>query len=50
MYLVTKKFKTGILKGLTIVDRTSVLFEVGVTYKECVGSGSYLVTEIVVAD
>jgi hypothetical protein len=49
MYLVTKQFKTGILKGLTIVDKTSVLFEVGLTYKECVGSGSYLVTEVVPA-
>lgn len=50
MYLVTKEFKTGLLAGLTIVDKTSVLFEVGVTYKECFGRGSYLVTEVAPAD
>jgi hypothetical protein len=32
MFNVTKTFLTGNLKGLTIVDRSPVSFEVGKTY------------------
>lgn len=44
MFKVTKVFLKGILKGLTIVETTSVKFTVGKTYKACIGSSVYKVT------
>lgn len=46
MYEVTKEFTRGILKGTTIVERTSVLFLPGETYKACAGS-DYRVIRVV---
>lgn len=42
-YLVTKSFTKGLLKGITIVEETTVAFKVGKTYKACVGSSVYKV-------
>ena len=44
MYIVTRHFVSGPLKGLTITDTTSVAFEVGRTYKPCAGASAYRVT------
>jgi len=41
-YEVTKTFTDGLLKGLTINERTSVCFEVGFSTKE------YTITNVVV--
>ena len=46
MFNVTKTFIDGLLKGLTITETTSVVFEVGQTYKGACGSSSYVVTAI----
>lgn len=46
MYLVTKQFLSGALSGLTITEKTSVLFTVGRTYKPCAGSSTYKVLAV----
>ena len=43
MFKVTKKFTSGLLKGITITETTSVEFVVGKNYKPCVGSSRYTV-------
>ncbi len=47
VYQVTKEFRSGILKGLSVTEVTTVKFDVGVIYESCVGSGNYRVTECV---
>lgn len=47
MFLVTKVFTTGLLKGIEITERTTVKFHVGVMYKPCAGSSAYVVTACV---
>jgi hypothetical protein len=42
-FSVTKRFTAGVLAGLTITETTPVQFEVGREYRECIGSGSYVV-------
>ena len=44
MYLVTKHFISGPLKGLTITETTRVAFQVGRTFKPCAGASAYRVT------
>lgn len=44
-YLVTKKFVSGLLEGLTIREKTNVRFQKGKYYKG-IYSSSYLVIQI----
>lgn len=46
MYHVTKRFTAGPLTGLVITERTTVEFDAGVEYAECVGSGRYTVEAV----
>lgn len=47
-YTITKKFTSGTLKGLTIQERTSVLYEVGFVCKKPVGGTSaYVILTVV---
>lgn len=42
---ITKKFTTGLLKGMTIEDTSPVPFTIGKIYKGLRGSGNYLVLD-----
>jgi len=44
-FIVTKKFINGLLKGMTIRERTNVSFTKGRTYKGIMSS-SYLVLDV----
>ena len=44
-YLVTKQFIDGLLKGLTITEKTSVRFEVGKVYSG--NASAYIVTHCI---
>lgn len=44
-YLVTKTFTEGILKGITITEKTAVKFTVGKIYKACLGATVYRVDD-----
>lgn len=46
MFTITKKFVSGILKGVTIEERTSVKFEEGRTYQCCAGGSAYKVLKV----
>lgn len=46
MYLVTKRFVSGILDGLTITERTTVRFEPGKRYGGVLGTSSYIVERV----
>lgn len=45
MYTVKKTFVGGILEGISIHERTTVRFEVGKQYDDCVGVCTYRVDE-----
>ncbi len=45
MYEVTKRFTSGLMKGVTITEKTDVMLETGRTYKTCTGS-DYEVIEV----
>jgi hypothetical protein len=45
MYIVTKKFISGLLKGMTIKEKTSVTFQKGKIYRG-IYSSSYIVLSI----
>jgi len=47
VFLVTKKFTSGLLKGLTIRERTEIPFIVGRRYKGLCGSSNYTVTSLI---
>lgn len=47
MFLVKKKFLSGILKGQTTVIKTNVPFKIGKTYQSCVSSASYVILDVV---
>jgi len=47
VYLVTKKFTSGLLKGMTIKERTEIPFIVGRKYTGVCGSSNYTVTALV---
>lgn len=47
MYLVTKTFVSGPLKGLTITEKSRVGFAVGDTFKPCAGASAYRITACV---
>jgi hypothetical protein len=47
MYQITKVFTGGILKGLTIQEKTSVKFAVGFECKKPIGGSSYKITECI---
>ena len=42
-YLVTKRFISGLLRGLEITEETRVQFAPGRVYTPCAGSSAYLV-------
>jgi hypothetical protein len=42
-YEVTRQFTQGILVGITITTIGTVAYEVGREYRECVGSGAYII-------
>jgi hypothetical protein len=46
-FLVTKKFVSGLLDGITITDRSPVAFAVGRRVKPCVGSSEFVVVACV---
>ena len=41
MYIISKNFIKGILKGLTITKKTNVKYEIGKTYN------NYIITNII---
>ncbi len=45
MYEVTKRFTSGLMKGVTITVKTDVMLETGRIYKACAGS-DYEVIEV----
>ena len=45
-YLVTKTFVGGFLKGITIVEETSVRYEVGLTYLKPIGGNPYRIDAV----
>ncbi len=45
MYEVTKRFTSGLMKGVTITEKTDVMLEEGKTYKTYAGS-DYEVIEV----
>ena len=45
-YLVTKRFVSGLLRGLTISEKTSVEFVVGRRYNPCVSGSAYVVLRV----
>ena len=47
MFLITKTFTAGLLKGLTITELTSVEFIIGKSYKGCLGSSDYTILDCV---
>ncbi len=47
MFQVTKQFTSGFFKGLTVTEKTSVMFLVGKEYKPCAGNSSYVVLSCV---
>lgn len=46
MQRVTKKFVKGMLKGLEVIEVTSVPYELNKTYKEWNGKNSYKIIKI----
>lgn len=46
MYEITKKFLTGVLKDMTVVEKTTVKFTKGKKIKSCTGS-EYIVLDVV---
>jgi|HubBroStandDraft_3_1064219.scaffolds.fasta_scaffold337566_1 hypothetical protein len=42
-FSVTKRFVSGVLKGMTLTLDSGVPFTVGKRYKACVGSSDYVV-------
>ena len=46
-YIVGKRFVSGVLKGIEILDETTVEIEVGKTYRGIMGTSSYTVTSCV---
>jgi hypothetical protein len=47
MFLVTRSFTSGLLKGITITELTSVEFVVGKGYKGCLGTSDYTIINCV---
>jgi hypothetical protein len=47
MYLVTKRFISGVLTGLTVVDESSVPYVVGKEYKGILTSSRFIVDKCV---
>ena len=47
LFLVTKEFTSGLLKGLTIKERTEIRFIVGRHYKGICGSSNYVVRAVI---
>lgn len=46
-YIVGKRFVSGLLKGIEILDETTVELKVGKTYRGICGTSSYKVTSCV---
>jgi hypothetical protein len=46
-YIVGKRFVSGVLEGIEILDETTVELEVGKTYRGIMGTSSYTVTSCV---
>ena len=44
-YLVTKMFISGILKGITLTEKTTIEFGVGQIYRDGTARGRYRVLE-----
>jgi hypothetical protein len=42
-YTITKSFTSGLLKGITVTEQTSIRFEIGAAYKGAVKSSSYTI-------
>jgi len=47
MFLVTKSFTSGLLKGITITELTSVEFTIGKSYTGCLGTSNYTILDCV---
>lgn len=47
MYLVKKEFVTGLLAGISIVEKTNVPFKVGKVYTSCVNKAQYKIVEVI---
>jgi hypothetical protein len=48
-FLVTKRFTSGVLHGITITERCPVAFRVGREVKACAGGGTYIVEACIAA-
>lgn len=45
-YIVTKKFLSGLLEGMTVKVETSVEFEVGKLYESPWSANSYIILDV----